>query len=1159
MSKNLLNRRSLALAVIFCLLLNLMGLAALPAAADAGGNYTARDLAAKAIDFIQQEYAAGEIIDAYTAYVLSLAGEDIAAAKWSKNGESLKDKITGAAALFGNSNSLITYILATQNSDGSFGPLANEYGTKAPLQALALIKNDLPAEEVARTRVEDSIARAIGYYQDSYRQGLTTYGAGGFGFDYRCVAALAEAGEDLSLVEWVYGGLSLSEAAIDSAAAAAINATSLDAVYLAKELTVLHAVYPHSEDIDTLAGAIISKQKTDGDQLYFGNSIYDDVLVLTALGRAGKLAGVDQQKALNYLNEFKSDHQDCWGQAAGCAWGGWDPKEPDLTAQVLTALSYFDNARVESSEVYRAIQDGLAYLQDIQDVETGAITHQWDSTFATAETLIALKALGKSYADYGGSGSPWVKKSKTKTVAQSLMALNKWGDSHRANKLAELLAARHSATSFEDSVYSDMWAYLALGEAGQIESVAEEGRVYLLGKQSVAEGVYGSWGDTFGDAYYPDFMSTAQAIRALAYLPGYDQDETVQAAITNGLAYLQSHQQADGSVNVTLPWPEDPVVDTAEVIITLNKLGLDPAAWKNERGLTPVSYMMDGALNGDGSFGSCKNVLGATEALYAYLLLGAAEGGGQSGGGSSGGSVKEHCTVEMAVVGINGEVLYGPSSISISKADPLGLTVLAALEASGISYTHVGDLVTEISGQVNSGMSGWMYKVNGTIAAVAASKKSVRDGDRIIWWYSTDINSSGPTWSEILKGNTAVQPQNTVPLNLEEQNWQLPPDLQVSPEVLSALENIEELLGLSENRGTSLAFDRNNAWVAVVNSDRALSRSQWRAMSAELAAAVNEVSQEVKAEEGAIVSDSGRIALSIPASALKRDMRITIKARHVLSGANEQDDVYNSLPAGQQPVAGYQLGPEGTQFSSPVTLSLKISLPPLVRPQDLTLARYDKSKKQWVPIAAVFDVSRGMLLARITHFSDFAVFAGETRKSFSDVSDTSFGWAKNVIETLAGAGIIAGVDEQRFEPSRAVTRAEFVCLLLRALELEEKAGAENPFKDLKIGDWYAGAVIAAFEAGLVKGYEDGTFDPGNTITREEVVAILIRALELPLTEEEITFKDAEQVSSWARSSVAAAAGSGLTKGFADGTFRPRAATSRAECAGLIHRMIVELL
>ncbi|KYH32911.1 S-layer homology domain-containing protein [Neomoorella mulderi] len=201
-------------------------------------------------------------------------------------------------------------------------------------------------------------------------------------------------------------------------------------------------------------------------------------------------------------------------------------------------------------------------------------------------------------------------------------------------------------------------------------------------------------------------------------------------------------------------------------------------------------------------------------------------------------------------------------------------------------------------------------------------------------------------------------------------------------------------------------------------------------------------------------------------------------------------------------------------------------------------------------------MSKGLILARINHFSDYAVFAKEARKSFEDVTNNSFGWAKDTIETLAGAGIVAGVDSSHFEPGRPVTRAKFASLLVKALGLEVKEGTKNPFKDVKGDAWYAGAVTAAAGNGLVKGYEDGTFRPENVITREELVAMLVRAMNLPASEEKLAFKDNDKVSAWARKSVAVAAAHGLVKGFEDGTFRPGDTASRAECAVMIYRMLV---
>jgi hypothetical protein len=227
----------------------------------------------------------------------------------------------------------------------------------------------------------------------------------------------------------------------------------------------------------------------------------------------------------------------------------------------------------------------------------------------------------------------------------------------------------------------------------------------------------------------------------------------------------------------------------------------------------------------------------------------------------------------------------------------------------------------------------------------------------------------------------------------------------------------------------------------------------------------------------------------------------------------------------------------------------------MVRPENLALARYDKSAGRWVTIPAVVDVDRGLILARVQHFSHHAVFAREAVKPFADVTHESFGWAKDCIEALAGAGIVAGVAGTRFEPARAVTRAEFASLLVKALSLQAKAGATHPFKDVRTDDWYTGGVTTAYAAGLVKGYGDDTFRPDSSVTREELTAMLVRAMKLQATEQKLPFTDSDRIASWARASVAAAASQGLIRGFPDGTFQPEATASRAQCAVMVYRVL----
>ncbi|GAB4263602.1 S-layer homology domain-containing protein [Thermincola ferriacetica] len=1175
MGKYKLKLRLIALWVAICFLLSnviTMSVINQAAAAEQTALYSAGEMAGKAVKFINHKYKSGERIDGYTAYVLTLAGEDLAGEKWTNNGKTLKSEIENLADQLGDSNSLISYIIATQNTDGSFGPYANEYGTKVPLQALAMVKNDLTVGTDVYGQVHEAITKAVNYYKNKYRNGSMAYNVNGWDFDYRCVEALVAAGEDISTGEWVYNGTSLKDVIITSANAAADNAADLDAVRLAKELIALNAVDPYSVHIDTLAAAIRSKASTVADQVYFGNNIYDHVTVLTALGKTGKLAGIDQAKALEYLNNFKHAHSNSWGSPAGTAWGGFSPEEADLTAQVITALSYFDGADTPDSPVYSAIQDGLTYLMDIQDADTAAIPSQWDNTFSTAETLIALKSLGKTYNDYAGNDSLWIKKSRTKTIAQCLLAVNMWKDSARRDRLANLLINRQRTEepgkgSFDNSVYSDMWAYIALGEAGKINSGSfhtENAKAYILSKQSVEQDVYGSWGEKFGDTYYPDVLSTAQAIRALTYLPDAAVDAGIQAAVDRGVAYLKGLQQDDGGVYAP-PW-DDPAVDNAELVITLHKLGEDPESseWtRNVDGKTvnPVSYLMTKTMNEDGSFGTSRNVFGAAEALYAYVLQSAA---GTEVSGSNNNSANNNSSssnsnsnsnpsvpsspneysVSIAVVGKNGERLYGPGSVTVSKNGEWGLTALGALHVTGLSYTEDNGFVKSIAGQANSGVNGWMYSVNNSVPSVLACDKTVNEGDRIIWWYSTEMNSNGPSWDSLFKSSTTGQPQNTSFAT------------QISGEVGTALDKLAEMLGLKGDTGELGPLSESAKAAVVVNKAQPTILAEIIALKKILAQNTVELIKKVEANQGTTVSDTlGEVGLTVPAKALDRNTEITVK-EITIPGAGGINGAEAHTPTGYRPVSSvYQFGPDGTSFKVPATLVLKVAIPRLTKPENLALAWYDKVNGAWVAIPAVVDVANGLVVAKIRHFSDYAVFAKETKRSFADVTSTSYDWARHSIETLAGAGIVNGVDKVRFAPARPITRAELVSLLVKALALPKKTEDKAVFNDVPAGAWYAQDIAAAVRAGLIKGFGDGTCRPDRPVTREELAAILAQALNLQTSGKELHFNDQRDISSWAKTGVAAAAAHGLVKGFPNGAFRPAAPASRAECAVMIYRML----
>ena len=110
--------------------------------------------------------------------------------------------------------------------------------------------------------------------------------------------------------------------------------------------------------------------------------------------------------------------------------------------------------------------------------------------------------------------------------------------------------------------------------------------------------------------------------------------------------------------------------------------------------------------------------------------------------------------------------------------------------------------------------------------------------------------------------------------------------------------------------------------------------------------------------------------------------------------------------------------------------------------------------------------------------------------SFTDVSTDA--WYAEAVNTLASLGMIQGVEGNRFQPDRAITRAEFTAIAMRFTNGETTG--ENRFSDVNPDQWFYDVVVGAVQYGWINGYEDGTFRPESTIKRAEVAAITNRML-----------------------------------------------------------------
>lgn len=164
-------------------------------------------------------------------------------------------------------------------------------------------------------------------------------------------------------------------------------------------------------------------------------------------------------------------------------------------------------------------------------------------------------------------------------------------------------------------------------------------------------------------------------------------------------------------------------------------------------------------------------------------------------------------------------------------------------------------------------------------------------------------------------------------------------------------------------------------------------------------------------------------------------------------------------------------------------------------------------------------------------------------------------WAEDYIEDLYCRGVVNGKDEDTFEPSGNATRAEFLkmSLLNAGYDVEGATGAE--FSDVSTGDWFYEYVAFGAEEGFIEGYEDGTFRPNDPINRAEAVVITMRIAGIAEYEVDEDWDEFDDVSSedWFAYAVEVAADEGIVEGYDDGDFRPGNEITRAELAAIVVR------
>ena len=150
--------------------------------------------------------------------------------------------------------------------------------------------------------------------------------------------------------------------------------------------------------------------------------------------------------------------------------------------------------------------------------------------------------------------------------------------------------------------------------------------------------------------------------------------------------------------------------------------------------------------------------------------------------------------------------------------------------------------------------------------------------------------------------------------------------------------------------------------------------------------------------------------------------------------------------------------------------------------------------------------------------------------------------------TQPTAGYISGYPNGTFQPASSVSRAEAAAMLARFVVVNKPVKAS--VKDLPADRWYSESMKTLISAGLLSGYEDGTVRPDRTMTRAEMIALIVRMKSL--ASQPATYTDLS-VGHWAYQMIGSAQAAGIVSGYPDGSFKPDQEVSRAEMVAMINR------
>ncbi|MBC7822763.1 MAG: S-layer homology domain-containing protein [Candidatus Parcubacteria bacterium] len=176
----------------------------------------------------------------------------------------------------------------------------------------------------------------------------------------------------------------------------------------------------------------------------------------------------------------------------------------------------------------------------------------------------------------------------------------------------------------------------------------------------------------------------------------------------------------------------------------------------------------------------------------------------------------------------------------------------------------------------------------------------------------------------------------------------------------------------------------------------------------------------------------------------------------------------------------------------------------------------------------------------------------------SSLSDVRGHWAETFIQGLISRNLISGFPDGTYKPEAPITRAQYASIVAKAYDLPLKQSATN-FSDVPQNFWALDSITKSNRMGFIAGFPDGTFRPGQNLTRVQALVSLVNGLGLTGGTPSVigVYSDRAEIPSYATDSVATATQKRVVVNHPNlARLRPVMDITRAEVAALVYQSLV---